>query len=124
MTCALTNADQVKCWGLGFGPVNDAPASQLLKIVPTPTTVAGFESAVGVSVGWKHACAPIAGGARCWGSNLHGELGSGDDGAPQRASDVVDLADSVGLAAGGHHTYALLQDRGVVCWGRFRSGFE
>lgn len=83
-------------------------------------------AAAGLDVGKYHACARLtAGGLRCWGYGADGALGYastesiGDD-EPPLAVGPVDLGDgrtALGLSAGFTHTCAVLDDRGVRCWG-------
>jgi len=67
-----------------------------------------------------------SGAVKCWGANTTGELGTGD--YIGRGSAVGDMGDHLpavnlgqpaqAIAAGAHHTCALLQDRTVKCWGQ------
>jgi alpha-tubulin suppressor-like RCC1 family protein len=88
--------------------------------------------ATAVSVGEYHACAIVAGGVKCWGYDVNGELGAGGD-APGSdgpdavrpfAGDVVGLPAGSGvtaIAAGQGHTCALAGGD-VFCWGRGGEG--
>ncbi len=77
-----------------------------------------------ISAGEGHTCVIVEGGdVLCWGNNEFGQLGYGhtevigDDETPASAG-VVDLGGSAKeIAAGKHHTCALLLDGTVRCWG-------
>jgi alpha-tubulin suppressor-like RCC1 family protein len=72
-----------------------------------------------LSVGAAHACAITpAGGVKCWGTNLVGELGSGSTSSTNAPVDVVGLTSGVAcIAAGEEHTCALTTAGAVKCWG-------
>lgn len=118
--CALTNTGGVKCWGkvsVGQGGTGaDAP------YVTEPTHVVGLTSGVSaVSAGGSHTCVITrAGGAKCWGANLFGQLGS--DSTPITGSsvpvDVTGLTSGVKeISADLYHTCALTTAGGAKCWG-------
>lgn len=74
---------------------------------------------VALSAGFAHACLVHEDGTlRCWGNDLHGQLGNGtaDYGAfpVSRPASVTGVAL---VAAGYMQTCALLQDGSVQCWG-------
>jgi cysteine-rich repeat protein len=88
-----------------------------------------------LSVGVHHACAVMSDGAvKCWGSNDWGKLGNGtmwahwgdEPGETAQNAPAVDLGPgqkAVSVAAGAHHTCALLDDGNVKCWGLNGTGF-
>jgi len=116
-TCALTSAGGVQCWGanasgqLGDGTFVDRT---------TPTDVVGLSSGVKALFGGVvHTCALMAaGGAKCWGANLDGQLGDGTKTTSPIPVDVVGLAAKTKtLVAGLAHSCALSTGGGVQCWG-------
>ena len=123
-TCALLDTGNVRCWGagaLGYGNTTiigdtEAPA--------TAGDVVVGGRVVQIVAGSTHTCALLDTGAvRCWGANLFGELGYarlvaiGDDELPESAGDVPLGGAAVQLAAGVHHTCAVLSTGAVRCWG-------
>ena len=117
-TCAILNDDKVKCWGegssgeLGNSANNDSN---------TPVSVTlGDNTAKKISAGGSHTCAILNDySVACWGNNIVGQLGVGDNTARNEPTGV-NLGTSrtaTGISTGNNHTCALLDDKSVVCWG-------
>ena len=117
-TCALTGAGGVKCWGANeAGQLGDNTFSQST----IPVGVVGLASAVAaVANGDEFTCALTrAGGVKCWGANLNGQLGNSafPNGSPTPV-DVDGLTAGVAaISAGEAHACALTKTGGVKCWG-------
>ncbi len=122
-TCAVLEGGDVRCWGrsnygqLGYG--NTTALGDQGGELPPPDVNVGADL-VAVSLGEVHSCALTTGGkVRCWGRNVHGELGYG------HASDLLvpNLTDVVGinaveqLALGSFHSCVLETGGAVRCWG-------
>lgn len=117
-TCAVVTGGGARCWGLNdFGQLGDGSWSTR----KTPVNVSQLNSGVAaLSTGGRHTCAlTAAGGAKCWGRNLHGQLGDGGGGDNTHPVDVMGLTAGVAsVTAGGRHTCALTNAGGAKCWGR------
>jgi alpha-tubulin suppressor-like RCC1 family protein len=88
--------------------------------------VIGLSSDIsGIALGNQHSCAVIVGGgAKCWGSNVYGQLGDGTRIDRTTPVDVLGLSSGVAsIAAGGDNAYsyghscAVTEVGGVKCWG-------
>jgi len=114
--CARTAAGGVMCWG-----ANDAGqlGSGTTTGSPSPVGVVGLQSNVtAVATGDRHACAlTTAGGVKCWGQNVSGELGNGSTTGSLVPVDVVGLSSVVRIAAGFRHTCAVKSSGAIACWG-------
>ena len=115
-SCVLTTAGGVKCWGSnGSGHLGDGTDRHRF----TPVDVVGLASGViQISAGRGHACAlSKAGGVKCWGIGINGQLGDGA--STDRLTPVEVLGLSIGataVSAGNHRTCALTTQGGVLCW--------
>jgi alpha-tubulin suppressor-like RCC1 family protein len=77
-----------------------------------------------IASGGLHTCAISGTGVMCWGENSLGQLGVGEVDAHPLPVMVAGLEGSVvvGVAAGGGHSCALLEDGTARCWGQNTSG--
>jgi len=122
-SCAKRRSGQVRCWGddgagqTGTGgklaETNEAGVRQL----PSPATVENV-NAFTIASGGEHTCvAQVDGTVSCWGSNISGQLGNGNNTPQSSSAPVRNIVDAVALAAGTSHTCALRRTGQVACWG-------
>lgn len=90
-------------------------------------------TALAISTGYHHTCALLDNqSVKCWGRNLIGELGLGDE--LNRGDDQNEMGDALPavtlgtgtkpliVSTGGAHTCVLLEGGSVKCWGDNRYG--
>jgi alpha-tubulin suppressor-like RCC1 family protein len=123
--CALLSDGAVKCWGYNaFGELGDG--TQISSNVPVAVNSNALGApALALAAGGQHTCALLEGGAvKCWGSDAFGELGDGNAPVSQALPIAVQNlgGSAVSIAAGSHHTCALLATGEVKCWGINGSG--
>lgn len=131
--CARVADGKIRCSGLntsgecGTGAVSSSAVANPATVVGLPAGATAEQLALGVA----HSCALVGGEVWCWGSNRYGQLGrAGSEsclactGACASTAGKVDALPGgvIAIAAGGHHTCALLADRSVYCWGLNRAG--
>ena len=120
--CALTSTGGIKCWGYNvFGALGDGTTTTR----STPVGVGGLSSGVkAVAARWYHTCALTdAGGVKCWGANVSGQLGDNTTTNRLTPVNVIGLSSGVqSIALGWYHTCALTSGNGVKCWGSNSSG--
>lgn len=128
--CAVTSAGGAKCWGSDiFGQLGDGTTTNS----SVPVDVAGLTSGVAeISAGGYYTTCAVtsAGGAKCWGLNLYGQVGNGNPGGPDLCGaapgtpcaktpvDVSGLTTGMSDVGVGYlHACALTVAGGVKCWG-------
>ena len=142
-SCALIDGGGVQCWGandsgqLGDGTTEyrDAPVDVCAEYDTegercTRTLTGATTIAAGGLFSFGHTCAIIEDGRlQCWGTNIQGQLGTGDVGAcpsgePVQFSpcstvpaDVLEIGAVIAVAGGDSHTCAVTAAGGVKCWG-------
>ncbi len=76
-----------------------------------------------VAVGTSHTCAITGAGALyCWGRNVDGQLGLGDDAQYRTPQRVGTASDWSNIATGDGHTCAVRGGTSLYCWGANSSG--
>lgn len=124
--CAVLATNRVRCWGYGLhgrlGYGDNANVALPTQDVP------GIEGASKLALGFHHTCVlQQDGGVRCWGGNGFGELGLGHKNSiadeEGETPQLVELGGAVSeIAAGYHHTCALMATGQLRCWGYGTSG--
>lgn len=135
-TCIIHGQGQVRCWGLGFKGALGTGSEDSVGHVPTLLPRDAADADVGARVldlvVSAHACALVEAAenaalahVRCWGPNLHGQLGYGharDVGAtpsltPRHAGNVPVGALVRQIDVGLYHTCVVTDAFRLRCWG-------
>jgi alpha-tubulin suppressor-like RCC1 family protein len=119
-SCALWLDGAVSCWGANdHGQLGDGAGFTHRS---QPVVVSRLKRAAeAISAGRSHTCALLEDGSvQCWGSDRHGQLGTGgweglDRAEPVGVASLDGAAESI--CAGGHHNCVLLAGGAVRCWG-------
>ncbi|MBI5289476.1 MAG: S8 family serine peptidase, partial [Chloroflexi bacterium] len=116
-TCALASGGGVSCWGRNdFGQVGDGTTADRF----VPVNVSGLATgANAIGGGRYHSCAQTsAGGVKCWGWNIGGQLGTGGNTSSTTPVDVINLGNAAaGLSVGGMYACVRTNAGGAKCWG-------
>ncbi|MEZ4223272.1 MAG: hypothetical protein R3B13_20170 [Polyangiaceae bacterium] len=121
--CALKTDGSVWCWGeatdgkLVDGTATASPYAQQLKDV-SANPITGAEQ---VTVGTRHACYLKAGKVYCWGANVGGALGQGNQTASAYPLEVTLPGAAQQVGAGPDLTCARVSDK-IYCWGHNNGG--
>ncbi|MBL8775254.1 MAG: hypothetical protein JNK12_04965 [Acidimicrobiales bacterium] len=144
-TCAILDDGHVKCWGrndlgqLGLGDTNDRGDAngEMGDSLPAVNLGTG-RTAIGLVAGDYHTCVLLDNETvKCWGDGFSAQLGQGNltmrgDAAGEMGDNLPPISlgtgrTAIALAAGEHHTCALLDDGRIKCWGenfRGQLGYE
>jgi alpha-tubulin suppressor-like RCC1 family protein len=130
-TCALLGDGRVTCWAwnggedgeLGIDDTNITYATAPVSYV-VDETGAELTGVTEIAAGGDFTCALLpAGGVKCWGWNVAGQLGDGTTASRPHAVAVVDEngAPLTGVkhiySERGNHACALMNDGSLKCWG-------
>jgi alpha-tubulin suppressor-like RCC1 family protein len=125
-SCSLLDSGQVYCWGQNYsGQLGSGKDASEMPFTNLPIAVQGLSGkAVEVVAGGYHTCARLEDAkVYCWGDNRYGQLGDGTDIEQLTPTVPVEIhQQATGLAAGGYHSCATLEDASLHCWGRNKSG--
>ena len=116
-SCALRETGEISCWGNNSdGQLGN---NEIFFSNPSPVSVSGIDDAIGVAAGAGHTCALREGGAiSCFGSNIWGELGDGqDDLFTSDQVKVIGIDDATAVSSTSHHSCVLHSNGEVSCWG-------
>ncbi len=119
-TCALLENGQVWCWGSnGQGQLGAPDAGQESRRPVRVRNLGG--AAAALDAGGDSTCAVVAGGVRCWGSNIYGQVGDGTYWMRGTPTQVTGLAAGMrDVTVAWDHVCALLDASlggRVLCWG-------
>jgi alpha-tubulin suppressor-like RCC1 family protein len=123
-SCGITTEGKLYCWGLDNGGAIGVEAADACEMdgAPGQCTLALRQPVdslrfTTVATGVNHSCAISTGGVLyCWGSNDHGQLGSGFR-EPLGPAAVMGDGSYTAVSAGREFTCALAKDGVVQCWG-------
>ena len=133
-TCALLDNGKVRCWGLASSGQLGYGNTKRIGDDETPASVHPVKlrrKAIAISAAGRHNCAVLSNQkVRCWGTGRYGQLGYGDtndigDNETPGSVRPVKLGarrKAVAIQAGGRHTFALLDNGKVRCWGLASTG--
>lgn len=124
--CAITDNGWAYCWGWNnHGQLGNGSSGANLSS-NTPVRVGNLTDVTDISIAsymnniQVHACAVSGGNAYCWGSNNHGQLGTGNTtnhSTPQQVGGALEGRTVESIGVGSRHTCALTTEPRVYCWG-------
>ena len=126
-TCIVLDDNSASCWGFNEDGQAGDDSTNTYK---SPSVKVEFPQGKGVKsmgMGLKHTCAILEDDTlTCWGLDSHGALGNGDSDTSDKYTPQTITTPSdrkvVKVEPGATHTCILLDDGGVMCWGRDNVG--
>ncbi len=129
-SCALLENGNAKCWGLNNNyQLGDGTRANRLVPAYVKNGSSYLSKVTDISAGYNHTCAATEDSLlKCWGENSTGQLGnttSVTSSAPvdiaiagSKKQPLLNIDNVKQVAAGPHHSCAVLHDKTVKCWGR------
>eukprot|EP01083_Nonionella_stella_P068483 181840_1 len=132
-TCAISDANKLKCWGMNYDTqVGRSGSGSLMGQWLTETELGSGFAPTEVVLGWWFTCALSANyNVKCWGDGQFGQLGYGDasgrggSGTMGDSLPNIDLGSDfvpIQITAGSDHVCALSTTKTVKCFGRNEKG--
>ena len=126
-TCVIFSNDATQCWGFNE---NGQSGDESTNTYKSPTNSVNFPDgrvAKSIGMGHKHTCAILDNDQlACWGADLHGALGNGESNSEDQYLPVIIQTPAdrtpIKVEGGVSHTCILMDDGGVMCWGRDNAG--
>ncbi|MGI9315278.1 MAG: thrombospondin type 3 repeat-containing protein [Luminiphilus sp.] len=123
--CAIDEDNRGYCWGNSYENATgtgDGSYPKVPKRIHKPNSSANWDvTFIDISAGMDHTCAIRSSGeARCWGTELYGQLGNGGS-ANQSEKFPVKVSGNktwVSIATGREHTCGINDDNYMFCWGK------
>lgn len=116
-SCARMSNGSLRCWGdNSCGQVGDGGFDH--RFSPVLASAVNFNVAFAAPGDGLHTCATTAaGGVKCWGFNISGQLGNGGSTTSRTPVDVAGLGSGVVALSLANHSCALTAAGSVKCWG-------
>jgi alpha-tubulin suppressor-like RCC1 family protein len=117
-TCVVTATDTVKCWGSNLSGLLGSGTSVAQSYLPID--LVGAANVQSLAVGGDHACLLLkTNSARCWGSNVYGNLGNTTRANSPRLLDISSALSGTKMSVHGvSHTCFITATDTVKCFGR------
>lgn len=110
-TCAIRDDDAIVCWGRNTSGEIAVPSS------PSEPPTASMIYADDLALGGAHVCIVRNGNVRCWGWNVHGQLGDASGTMDSTPRDVALDGVVEQVFASGRRSCVRLATGNVWCWG-------
>ena len=126
-TCIILSDSTASCWGFNEDGQSGDDSTNTYKSPSVKVQFPDGKLVKSMGMGLKHTCAILEDDTlTCWGLDAFGALGNGnsdttDKYTPQTISTPADRK-VVKVEPGATHTCILLDDGGVMCWGRDNVG--
>jgi alpha-tubulin suppressor-like RCC1 family protein len=120
-SCGVTTENRVYCWGYNFdGQVGDGTGYPISTKRLSPVPVGGPRRFTQVRTGQHYTCAieAVTEAAFCWGYNVFGQLGNGDQNTQWRPVRVKGGLHFRQISTGIDHSCGVTTDSRGYCWGQ------
>ena len=126
-TCIILNDNTASCWGFNENGQSGDGSTNTYKSPSTTVEFPDGKAVESIGMGSKHTCAILEDDTLvCWGTDAFGVLGNGDSETSDKYTPQVVATPADRKVAkvelGVSHTCMLMDDGGIMCWGRDHLG--